>query len=223
MKWMKANYMLFLSEQLPDANYSPKNSKNMEKNKNNNTINNTTKSTKNSLPNITSNSHYNATNEENTSESSNKMLNKYNIVENSSKSKLPVNKNLENKKVIIKPEKAITSVNNSNNITKKNYKEVLHSIDQELVNILPSHRLYQQKKPSIKKDKNVLRYLDGIGGNLYSRYAHQIETNKYTNNTNRNRVNLYHKHSNGNNPYLPSIYKNKYTNSVNKYTVKKKY
>jgi NIMA (never in mitosis gene a)-related kinase len=215
--------MLFLSEQLPDANYSPKNSKNMEKNKINNTINNTTKSTKNSLPNITSNSHYNATNEENTSESSNKMLNKYNIVENSSKSKLPVNKNLENKKVIIKPEKAITSVNNSNNITKKNYKEVLHSIDQELVNILPSHRLYQQKKPSIKKDKNVLRYLDGIGGNLYSRYAHQIETNKYTNNTNRNRVNLYHKHSNGNNPYLPSIYKNKYTNSVNKYAVKKKY
>ena len=193
--------MLFLSEQLPDANYS----------------------TKNSLPNITSNSHYNATNEENTSESSNKMLNKYNIVENSSKSKLPVNKNLENKKVIIKPEKAITSVNNSNNITKKNYKEVLHSIDQELVNILPSHRLYQQKKPSIKKDKNVLRYLDGIGGNLYSRYAHQIETNKYTNNTNSNRVNLYHKHQNGNNPYLPSIYKNKYTNSVNKYAVKKKY
>jgi hypothetical protein len=77
--------MLFLSEQLPDANYSPKHNKNTEKNKNNNTINNTTKSTKNSLPNITSNSHYNATNEENTSESSNKMLNKYNIVENSLK------------------------------------------------------------------------------------------------------------------------------------------
>ena len=71
------------------------------------------------MPNITSNSHYNPTNEENISEYSNKMLNKYNIVENSSKSKLPVNKNLENKKVIIKPEKAITSVNNSNNITKK--------------------------------------------------------------------------------------------------------
>ena len=216
--------MLFLSEQLPNANYSPINHKNSEKNKNNNTINNTTKSTKNSLPNITSNSNYNATNEDNNSEKSNKMLNKYSIIDNSSKPKVIQNRNSENKKVIIKPEKAITSVTNSNNnITKKSYKEVLHSIDQELVNILPSHRLYQQKKPSIKKDKNILRYLDGVGGNLYSRYARQIETNKYTNNTNRNRVNLYHKQANGNNPYLPSIYKNKYTNSVNKYSIKKKY
>ena len=216
--------MLFLSEQLPNANYSPLNHKNSEKNKNNNnTINNTTKSTKSNLPSITSNSHYNATNEENVSEQSNKMLNKYNIVESSPKPRLSQNKNLENKKVIIKPEKAIPSViNSNNNLTKKNYKEVLHSIDHDIVNMLPSHRLYQQKKPSMKKDKNILRYLDGISGNLYAKYAHQIETNKYTNASNRNRGNLYHKRSNGN-PYLPSIYKNKYTNSVNKYAIKKKY
>ena len=216
--------MLFLSEQLPNANYSPLNHKNSEKNKNNNnTINNTTKSTKSGLPNITSNSHYNATNEENVSEQSNKMLNKYNIVESSPKPRLSQNKNLENKKVIIKPEKAIPSViNSNNNLAKKNYKEVLHSIDHDIVNMLPSHRLYQQKKPSMKKDKNILRYLDGISGNLYAKYAHQIETNKYTNASNRNRGNLYHKRSNGN-PYLPSIYKNKYTNSVNKYAIKKKY
>ena len=214
--------MLFLSEQLPDANYSPKNHRNQEKNKNNNTINNTTKSTKNSLPNITSNSHYTGTNEENNSETSNKMLNKYNIVDNSTKPKITPNKNPENKKMIIKPEKVSTSINNSNsNVTKKNYKEILKSIDPEIV--LPSHRLYQQKKTTIKKDNNALKYLEGIGGNLYSRYAHQIETNKY-NNSNRNRVNLNHRSSTKNNPYLPSIYKNKYNNnSVNKYTIRKKY
>ena len=215
--------MLFLSEQLPDANYSPKNHKITEKNKNNNTINNTTKSTKNSLPNITLNSHHNVTNEENNSESSNKMLNKYHIIDNNTKPKVPQNKNPENKKMIIKPEKAITSINNSsNNVPRKTYKEVVHSIDHDIINILPSHRLYQQKKTSIRKDKDVLKYLEGIGGNVYSRYAHQIETNKYNNSNNRNRVNLHHKSSNKNNPYLPSIYKNKYTNSVNKYAVNRK-
>ena len=75
----------------------------------------------------------------------------------------------------------------------------------------------------IKKDKDVLKYLEGIGGNLYSRYGQHAETNKYNNNiNNRNRGNLYHRSSNKNNPYLPSIYRNKYNNSVNKYVISKK-
>ena len=234
--------MLFLSEQLPNANYSPINYKN-EKNKNNsNTINNTTKSTKNSLPSITSNSHYNATNEENNTESSNKMLNKYTIVENNTtsnnninnsnnnntKSKIPQSKNNENKKMVIKPDKAIMSINvnnNNNNSTRKSYKEVLHSIEHDIVNILPPNRLHQQKKTTIKRDRDrdVLKYLEGLEGNLYSRYAQHIETNKYNNINNRNRGNIYHKSSNKNNAYLPSIYRNKYNNnSVNKYTINKK-
>ena len=234
--------MLFLSEQLPNANYSPINYKN-EKNKNNsNTINNTTKSTKNSLPSITSNSHYNATNEENNTESSNKMLNKYTIVENNTtsnnninnsnnnntKSKIPQSKNNENKKMVIKPDKAIMSINvnnNNNNSTRKSYKEVLNSIEHDIVNILPPNRLHQQKKTTIKRDRDrdVLKYLEGLGGNLYSRYAQHIETNKYNNINNRNRGNIYHKSSNKNNAYLPSIYRNKYNNnSVNKYTINKK-
>ena len=221
--------MLFLSEQLPNANYSPINHKNTEKNKNtNNTINNTTKSTKNSLPSITSNSHYNATNEENNSETSNKMLNKYNIVENTNtsnnniKPKLPLSKNNENKKMTIKPEKAIISINvNNNNSTRKSYKEVLHSFDHDIVNILPQNRLHQQKKTTMKKERDALRYLEGIGSNLYPKYAQHIETNKYNNN--RNRGNLYHRSSNKNNAYLPSIYRNKYNNnSVNKYVINKK-
>jgi hypothetical protein len=221
--------MLFLSEQLPNANYSPINHKNTEKNKNtNNTINNTTKSTKNSLPSITSNSHYNATNEENNSETSNKMLNKYNIVENTNtsnnniKPKIPLSKNNENKKMTIKPEKAIISINvNNNNSTRKSYKEVLHSFDHDIVNILPQNRLHQQKKTTMKKERDALRYLEGIGGNLYPKYAQHIETNKY--NSNRNRGNLYHRSSNKNNAYLPSIYRNKYNNnSVNKYVINKK-
>ena len=230
--------MLFLSEQLPNANYSPINHKNSEKSKNNNnTINNTTKSTKNSLPSITSNSHYNATNEENNSESSNKMLNKYTIVDNNNisntnsntninntKPKLTLSKNTENKKMIIKPEKAIVPINNNNsNVTRKSYKVVLHSIDHDIVSILPSNRLHQQKKTMVKKDKDVLKYLEGIGGNLYSRYGQHAETNKYNNISNRNRGNLYHRSSNKNNPYLPSIYRNKYNNnSVNKYVISKK-
>jgi hypothetical protein len=228
--------MLFLSEQLPNANYSPRNHKNSEKNKNNsNTINNTTKSTKNSLPSITSNSHYNATNEENNTDISNKMLNKYNILENNTtsnnninnnneKSKIPQNKNNENKKMIIKPDKAIIPINvNNNNSTRKSYKEVLHSIEHDIVNILPPNRLHQQKKTTVKKDRDVLRYLEGLGGNLYSRYGQHIETNKYNNINNRNRGNIYHKSSIKNNAYLPSIYRNKYNNnSVNKYTINKK-
>ena len=222
--------MLFLSEQLPNANYSPINHKNTEKNKNtNNTINNTTKSTKNSLPSITSNSHYNATNEENNSETSNKMLNKYNKVENTNtsnnnniKQKLSLSKNNENKKMTIKPEKAIISINvNNNNSTRKSYKEVLHSFDHDIVNILPQNRLHQQKKTTMKKERDALRYLEGIGSNLYPKYAQHIETNKY--NSNRNRGNLYHRSSNKNNAYLPSIYRNKYNNnSVNKYVINKK-
>ena len=221
--------MLFLSEQLPNANYSPINHKNTEKNKNtNNTINNTTKSTKNSLPSITSNSHYNATNEENNSETSNKMLNKYNIVENTNtsnnnniKQKLSLSKNNENKKMTIKPEKAIISINvNNNNSTRKSYKEVLHSFDHDIVNILPQNRIHQQKKTTMKKERDALRYLEGIGSNLYPKYAQHIETNKYNN---RNRGNLYHRSSNKNNAYLPSIYRNKYNNnSVNKYVINKK-
>ena len=105
------------------------------------------------------------------------------------------------------------------NITKKSYKEVLHSIDQELVNILPSHRLYQQKKAQAKKDKDFLKYIGGLGGNIYLRYGNQNEINKYNSNRNRNRVNIIHKSMNKNGQYLPSIYRNKYNNSVNKYEI----
>ena len=49
---------------------------------------------------------------------------------------------------------------------------------------------------------------------LYSRYAQQMEGNKYNN---KNRANMYYKSSNKNNQYLPNIYKNKSNNSVNKY------
>ena len=54
-----------------------------------------------------------------------RMQNKYNIVENSSKSKLPVNKNLENKKVIIKPEKAIKMKSKKEIKQMKNKKQCL--------------------------------------------------------------------------------------------------
>ena len=205
--------MLFLSEQLPNANYDSNFPKNHDKEKNSNTINNTTKSTKinSTLPNITSSnslSRYNASNEEIIIPSSNKILNKYSISKNGSKTNLPKNKNQENLKSIIKTENALISKNNENK-KKISNKESLRSIDHELVNNLPSHRLYQQKKAQSKKDKDFLKYIGGLGGNIYLRYGNQNEINKY--NSNRNRVNINHKSMNKNGQYLPSIYRNKYS------------
>ena len=215
--------MLFLSEQLPNANYDSNFSKNHDKEKNSNTINNTTKSTKinSTLPNITSSnslSRYNASNEEIIIPSSNKILNKYSISKNGSKTNLPKNKNQENLKSIIKTENALISKNNENK-KKISNKESLRSIDHELVNNQPTHRLYQQKKAQAKKDKDFLKYIGGLGGNIYLRYGNQNEINKYNSNRNRNRVNINHKSMNKNGQYLPSIYRNKYNNSVNKYEI----
>ena len=229
------NNMLFLSEQLPESNYdSPKNHKNTDrntKNSNTNNTNNTTnKSSKNnnSLPNITTNSHKTGNNEENkitNSESSNKILSKYKIVNNDSNGGNNTNKkndgiknnyNTENKKIIIKTENT-TTLSKNNNLKIHSNKEAINSLNSELINISPNHRLYQPKKVYDKKDKDLLRYLEGLGGNiLYSRYAQQIEGNKY--NT-KNRGNMYYKSTKKNNQYLPSIYKNKSNNSVSKYGI----
>ena len=85
---------------------------------------------------------------------------------------------------------------------------------------MPTHRQYQPKKGLVKKDKEFMKYLEGLGGGiLYSRYAQQIEGNKYNN---KNKYNMYYKSSNKNNPYLPNIFKNKSNNSVNKYNTRKK-
>ena len=241
--------MLFLSEQLPNANYdSPKSHKNNNKtnksSNNNNVTNNTNTTNKsstknnNSLPNITINSHYGGINEEKknvNNESSNKLLSKYKIINNgvnesnnnnnsNNTSKkidnIKNNYNSENKKNVIKTENTISSVNNNNNIKKQNHKEGSHSIDHELNNKMPTHRVYQQKHGIVKKDKDFLKYLEGLGGGmLYSRYAKQIEGNKYNN---RNKVNMNYKSSNKNNQYLPNIYKNKSNNSVNKYGIIRK-
>ena len=233
--------MLFLSEQLPDANYDSPKVKSIEKNNKNsnngNTINSNTtnKSSKNntSLPNITTNSHYGGLNEDNkivNSESSNKMLSKYKLVTNGSTNldnKIPKkndniksNNYMENKKIIIKTENTLSSLNNINNPKKSSHKESNRSIENELVNNMPTHRLYQPKKGVIKKDKDFLKYLEGLGGGLlYSKYAQQIEGNKYNN---KNRVNMYYKSTNKNHQYLPNIYKNKSNNSVNKYVMSRR-
>ena len=232
--------MLFLSEQLPNANYSSQKKSNEKTNKssNNNNSNNNTNTTNkssnkinNSLPNITTNSHYHGNNDEKknvNNESSNKLLSKYKItnngvnesnnnINNNNTSKkidnIKNNYNSENKKNIIKTENTVSSVNNNNK--KQNHKENSHSIDHDVNNKIPIHRVYQQKKEVAKKDKEFLRYLEGLGGGiLYSRYAQQIEGNKYNN---KNRGNMYYKSSNKNNQYLPKIYQNKSNNSVNKY------
>ena len=235
--------MLFLSEQLPNANYSsPKNKNNEKTNKSsNNNANNNSNTNKsnnknnNSLPNITINSHYDGINEEKKNvynESSNKLLSKYKIVNNGVKESnnnnnvnisskkndnIKNNYNSENKKTIVKTENTISSGNNNK---KQNQKEGNHSVEHEINNKITTHRIYQQKRGVVKKDKEFLRYLEGLGGGmLYSRYAQQIEGNKY--NT-KNRVNIYNKSSNKNNQYLPNIYKTKSNNSVNKYGNTKK-
>ena len=233
--------MLFLSEQLPNPNYdSPKIIKNNDKNNktlsNNNAsmnmnTNTTNKSTKNnsSLPNITTNSHYGITNEENkiiNSESSKKILSKYklksntgsnedtNNILNKKSNNTKNNYHSENKKIIIKAEN-ITSVNN-----KQPYNEIKTPNANNIINNMPTHRQYQPKKGLVKKDKEFMKYLEGLGGGiLYSRYAQQIEGNKYNN---KNKYNMYYKSSNKNNQYLPNIYKNRSNNSVNKYGMKRK-
>ena len=249
--------MLFLSEQLPTANYdNHKSHKNEKSSKNNNThgnnvtnissninsvtINNKSSKNNSSLPNITTNSHYGSITEDKkivNSESGKKLISKYKIINNNGNNgesdKVNINTinnkkndtiknnyNSENKKIIIKTENSIPTVANNNTIKKPNYKEGNHSTDHEVVNNMPTHRLYQTKKGIVKKDKDFLRYLEGLGGGiLYSKYAKQIEGNKYNN---RNRVNMYYKSSNKNNQYLPNIFKNKSNNSVNKYGIRKK-
>ena len=211
--------MLFLSEQLPSANYNNNTVKNNEKEKNNITINNTTKSTKinNSLPSITTNSNYHATNEENNNtELSNKVTNKINIIKNITNSEVPKIKNQESKKSILKTDKVIiSSYDNINNKNKNNNKQVLHSIEYDVVNLLPTHRLYLQKKINIKREKNILKYYGGIGEGNISNARYVPNSNK--NNVYVNKVNLYHKSTNKNKQYLPSIYRNKNYSSVNKY------
>ena len=54
-----------------------------------------------------------------------------------------------------------------------------------------------------------MKYIGGLGENIYLRYGNQNEINKYNSNRNRNRVNINHKSMNKNGQYLPSIYKNK--------------
>jgi hypothetical protein len=232
--------MLFLSEQLPNPNYDSPKVKNNEKNKTNNNgntnnSNTTNKSSKNntSLPNITTNSHYGGNSEDNkivNSESSNKMLSKYKLVTNGSNSNdnkiakkndsIKNNCFIENKKIIIKTENTLSSLNNISNPKKSSHKESNRSIESELVNNMPTHRLYQPKKGVIKKDKDFLKYLEGLGGGLlYSKYAQQIEGNKYNS---KNRVNLYYKSTNKNHQYLPNIYKTKSNNSVNKYGISRR-
>ena len=232
--------MLFLSEQLPNPNYdTPKNNKSIEKfNKvnNNNAANNTNNTNNNnSLPNITTNSHYGGINEDNkivNSESSKKVVNKHinincningenSIDKNNKNDNAKNNYNSENKKIIIKTENTSSPINNnSNNISKKKLlnKDGIESIG----NYMPAHRVYQQKKGPIKKDKDkeILRYLENLGSvHLYSRYAQQYEGNKYNG---KNRVNM-HKSSNKNtNQYLPNIFKNKSNNSVKKYGIIKR-
>jgi hypothetical protein len=214
--------------------------KNNEKNKTNNNgntnnSNTTNKSSKNntSLPNITTNSHYGGNSEDNkivNSESSNKMLSKYKLVTNGSNSNdnkiakkndsIKNNCFIENKKIIIKTENTLSSLNNISNPKKSSHKESNRSIESELVNNMPTHRLYQPKKGVIKKDKDFLKYLEGLGGGLlYSKYAQQIEGNKYNS---KNRVNLYYKSTNKNHQYLPNIYKTKSNNSVNKYGISRR-
>ena len=231
--------LLFLSEQLPSANYDTpknnKNNKNNEKNNKNNSNTTTNKSSKNnnSLPNITTNSHIDGINEDTknvNSESSNKKLSKYKIVNNGKNSdnnntnnnNIKNNYNSENKSIIIKTENAISS--STNNINKKqqpSYKEINLSTERSKINNLPTHRLYQPKKGVIKCDKNFLKYLEGLGGGmLYSNYAKQFEGNKHNNN--KNKGNMYYKSSNKNNQYLPSIFKNQSNNSVNKYGITSK-
>ena len=242
--------MLFLAEQLPNANYdSPKNHKNNEKNNktvrsNNNGTNNgnnntntniaTNKSSINNsnLPNIMINSHYGGNNEEkkNVNSDSNKvLLSKYKVINNGvneegeninkKNDNIKANYNTENKNINIKTENNISPNNNNNNNIRKQYKEVNNSSGLDLSNNLPTHRVYQQKGVA-KKDKDFLKYLEGLGGGiLYSRYAKQIEGNKYNN---RNRVNMYYKSSNKNNQFLPNIFKNRSKNSVNKYGIRKK-
>ena len=236
--------MLFLSEQLPSPKYDTekvqKNTERNTKNTNNNaTYSTTNKSSKNSLPNITTNSHNK--NEENkitNSESSNKLVNKYKVVNQGTNGDTNGNKktegiknnyNSENKKIIIKTDNTTTTTtsirsnNMNNNLKIQSHKEVSNSVDKEKINGMPTHRLYQTKKAVNKKDKDFLRYLEGLGGGmLYSKYAQQIEGNKYNN---KNKVNnyLYYKSSNKN-QYLPSIYKNKSNNSASRYgAIRKKY
>jgi len=230
--------LLFLSEQLPTANYdTPKNNKNNEKNNKNNSNTTTNKSSKNnnSLPNITTNSHIDGINEDTknvNSESSNKILSKYKIVNNgknsdnnntSTNNNIKNNYNSENKSIIIKTENAISSSSNNNNKKQQSSnKEINLSTERSSkINNLPTHRLYQPKKGVVKYDKNFLKYLEGLGGGmLYSNYAKQFEGNKHNNN--KNRGNMYYKSSNKNNQYLPSIFKNQSNNSVNKYGITRK-
>ena len=73
---------------------------------------------------------------------------------------------MENKKIIIKTENTLSSLNNMSNPKKLSHKESNRSIENELVNNMPMHRLYQPKKGVIKKDKDFLKYLDGLDGGI---------------------------------------------------------
>ena len=125
--------------------------------------------------------------------------------------------------MIIKPEKAIVPLNTNNlNVTRKSYKEVLLSIDHDIVFILPENRLYQKKGEKRQRCAKIfgrnwrefIQDMDNMLKQINIIIILVIETGV---------IYLYHRSSNKNNPYLPSIYRNKYNNnSVNKYAISKK-
>ena len=234
--------MLFLSEQLPEANYDTpnKNKINEKFNKHSNQSNNNAanNSNNNSLPNITINSHHTGNNEDNkiiNSESSNKINKNKNIncdvkgensINNNNKNDNTKNNYIpENKKIIIKNENVVSSINNNNNNIKKPSNQNQDGNELVANNMpMPIHRLYQQKKGTTRKDnkdKDLLKYLESLGGvHLYSRYAPQYEGNKYNN---KNKINMY-KSPNKINQYLPNIniFKNTSNKSVKKYGIIKR-
>ena len=216
--------LLFLSEQLPDANYENKKIKKINLKKNND------KSSKInincSLPNIS-----NASYSQKLSEEKKVLDNNNNLYNNKSSKKLFVKNKISNNtnnlkkkdysiynnetqnNLLIKTDNTLTPINKSSNFMKN--KDLDKTNNYELINNLPTYRQSPEKNGIFNKDKNYLKYTQGLSeGNLYSVIHNETKKN--------NKINNYYKSQKKNIQFLPNIYKYKSNNSVNRYALNKR-
>jgi hypothetical protein len=199
--------MLFLSEQLPVANYNIQKKPPEKKVRN---INKLKIKDNNFLPNISNKSNYRSTSEGKkimVSNSSKKILRNYKII---GKQKGDHEISVYNNDTQNTQNNILINTDNNMNIVKKTDNRLITNKDlgktnnYDLINNSPTYRIYQEKHGSTQSDKNFLKYTKGISlRNLYSIYSREIKKN------NNNIVNYNYKSPNKKNVLLPNIYKNK--------------
>ena len=200
--------LITLSKQLPTPNYE-----NKKINKINEKRNKICKiNINNSLPNISNISHSGNLSEEkkviNIKSPKKRFLNsKMTNNNNNTTNKIySIYNNETHKNLLIKTDNTLTPSNKINNLSLLS-KEIDKTNNNDLNNILKTHRKFERKNDILEKEKNYLKCTQGMSvANLCSDVI-EIKRNS--------KINKYYKSQKKNIQFLPNIYQNKSNNSGN--------